>query len=127
MMNSIRNYLLGCTSLFMIAVPASAQVTDGSAAGGSPSQAAGSTEAGPDIVVTAQRRSEKLQDVPVSISAIGGDQLAAKRVTTANDLVGPIPNLRSSNITGTGTPVCVARRFGVGLQRQPARTGRDVF
>lgn len=109
MMNAIRNYLLGCTSLFMIAVPASAQVTDGSQAGGRPNKAADSAEAGPDIVVTAQRRSEKLQDVPVSISAIGGDQLAAKRVTTANDLVGPIPNLRSSNITGTGTPVFALR------------------
>ena len=105
-MNSIRNYLLGGTSLLMLAAPAWAQTAphDGAAA-----PAASDGTAPGEIVVTALRRSEKLQDVPVSISALGGDQLAAKRVTNANDLVGPIANLRSSNITGTGTPVFALR------------------
>lgn len=36
------------------------------------------TEAAPadtEIVITATKRAERLQDVPISVSAIGGDQL----------------------------------------------------
>lgn len=39
-----------------------------------PDQSAGQTA---DIVVTAQKRSERLQDVPIAVSVIGGDALAA--------------------------------------------------
>lgn len=105
-MSSTRKYLLRCTSLLLIAAPAYAQ-TSGPAPVDDGGTAAGDSTG--EIVVTALRRSEKLQDVPVSMSALGGDQLASKRITTANDLVGPIVNLRSSNITGTGTPVFALR------------------
>lgn len=62
-----------------------------------------------DIVVTALRRSERLQDVPVSITALGSADLANKRITTANDLVGSIPNLRSTTIAGANSPVFALR------------------
>ena len=39
-----------------------------------------------DIVVTAQRRSERLTDVPISITALSGDQLASAGVRDARDL-----------------------------------------
>ena len=34
-----------------------------------------------EIVVTAQKRSERLQDVPISVSAIGGDAVRKQRLT----------------------------------------------
>lgn len=39
-------------------------------------QAGASAEAGGDIIVTAQRRSERLRDVPIAITALSGDALA---------------------------------------------------
>ncbi|HEV2598896.1 TonB-dependent receptor [Sphingopyxis sp.] len=60
---------------------------------------------GSDIVVTAQRRSERLQDVPVSITAIGGDTLANQRIQQAGDLASAVPNLQASTVAGESTPV----------------------
>lgn len=58
-----------------------------------------------DIVVTAQKRSERLQDVPVSISAIGGDEIQKQRITQADDLVTKVPNLQLSATVGENTPI----------------------
>ncbi|WP_448140346.1 TonB-dependent receptor [Sphingopyxis fribergensis] len=57
---------------------------------GSPDEAAG------DIIVTAQRRNERLQDVPVATTVVGADRLTASRITEANDLPTLVPNLRVS-------------------------------
>jgi len=46
-----------------------------------------------EIVVTAQRREENLQKVPVAVTAIGADDLAQMRVTNIKDLTGLAPNL----------------------------------
>lgn len=47
-----------------------------------------------DIVVTAQRRQERLQDVPLSITAITGDQLRNQDITDATRLEQVAPGLR---------------------------------
>src|SRR3546814_19545222 len=39
-----------------------------------------------DIIVTARRQAERLQDVPISIIAIDGDTLNERNVKTLNDL-----------------------------------------
>jgi len=46
-----------------------------------------------DIVVTANRRSERLQDVPASVSALTGDQLAQAGITSTRDLQFVTPSL----------------------------------
>ena len=46
-----------------------------------------------EIVVTAQRREENLQRVPVAVTAIGADDIAQLRVTNIKDLSGLAPNL----------------------------------
>jgi iron complex outermembrane receptor protein len=47
-----------------------------------------------EIVVTAQRREENLQRVPVAVTAIGADDLDQLRVTNIKDLQGLAPNLQ---------------------------------
>src|SRR3546814_18065601 len=45
-----------------------------------------------DIVVMARKREERLQDVPLSISAISGDTVANERLFRISDYAGKIPN-----------------------------------
>jgi len=47
----------------------------------------------PEIIVTAQKRSENIQDVPISVSAIGGDALQAKAIDRIDDVATLTPNL----------------------------------
>lgn len=49
-----------------------------------------------EVVVTARRRSEKLQDVPVSVQAISGETLAAKGVIDLQSLIAQTPGLNST-------------------------------
>ncbi|WP_326914732.1 TonB-dependent receptor [Sphingopyxis chilensis] len=58
-----------------------------------------------DIVVTALRRSENLQDVPVSVSALGGEALEKQRLMQVSDLAGSIPNLQASTVAGDGLAI----------------------
>lgn len=46
-----------------------------------------------DIVVTARRSGERLQDVPVAVTAFGADALAERRISTENDLQIATPGL----------------------------------
>lgn len=64
-----------------------------------------------EIIVTAQKREQSLRDVPMSITAISGDQLAAKGITNMEDLVKVTPGL-SYTESGAGTPVFSLRGVG---------------
>ena len=56
-----------------------------------------------EITVTAQRRSESIQDVPITIQAVTGDQLKQLNVTNFEDLLRYTPNVTfSGNGPGTG-------------------------
>ena len=59
---------------------------------------------GEDILVTAQRRTQNLQDVPASVTAVSGAVLANRNIVTINDLSSVASNLQISNPYGTGSP-----------------------
>jgi len=46
-----------------------------------------------EIVVTAQKRSQNLQDVPISMTAVTAKALQANRITNVTDLSAVVPNL----------------------------------
>ena len=56
-----------------------------------------------DIVVTAQRRRERIQNVPIAISAFSSDQLAAQGISSTLALANYVPNLFAMNNTGLGS------------------------
>ncbi|WP_372732175.1 TonB-dependent receptor [Novosphingobium sp.] len=62
-----------------------------------------------EIVVTAAKRSESLQAVPISISAISGDTLAKSRVSSVDSLVTKVANLQLTSIVGDNTPIFALR------------------
>ncbi len=53
-----------------------------------------------DVVVTAQKREEKVQDVPTSITVASGKQLTEENITTANDVERLTPNLSGQQSSG---------------------------
>ncbi len=62
-----------------------------------------------EIVVTATKRAESLQSVPISVSAIGGDTLAKARVVSVDSLVTKVANLQLTSIVGDNTPIFALR------------------
>ena len=64
-----------------------------------------------EVVVTAQKREERLQDVPMSVNAATGEQMADRGVTQVADLDKLVPGFtyRPSNF---GTPVYTIRGIG---------------
>ena len=85
---TMRKHLLlhgAALALLAAAAPARAeQAKDGDEAGASTSG---------DIVVTAQRRSERLQDVPMSITALSSDILERSGVTNTTDIARVTPGV----------------------------------
>ena len=64
------------------------------------------TEArGVDIIVTAQKREQQLVDVPISIAALGEEQLENNQITEIRDFVGQVPNLFVNNFNGRADTV----------------------
>lgn len=64
-----------------------------------------------DIVVTAQKREQRLSDVPMSITAATGDQLVARGIKEVGDLVKITPGLTVAT-TYASTPVYTIRGIG---------------
>ena len=62
-----------------------------------------------EIIVTATKRAENLQSIPISVSAITGDTLSKSRVTQADELVTKIPNLQLTSTVGDNTPIFALR------------------
>lgn len=112
-------FLIGAGTAF-VAVPAVAQSSESDAAATAPE----ATDAG-EIVVTAQKRSERLQDVPLAVTAITGEAMAARQIGDTRDLVQAVPSLTfqqatnpvasSFRIRGVGTSL-----FGLGTESSVA-------
>jgi iron complex outermembrane receptor protein len=90
-----------CTSPFALCAPAMAQ-EDGASAD-------------EEIVVTARRREERLQDVPVAVTAISGDELAAAGAQDITVLSQSVPNITLENSRATSATLTAFIR-GVGQQ-----------
>ncbi|WP_372865200.1 TonB-dependent receptor plug domain-containing protein, partial [Spongiibacter sp.] len=65
-----------------------------------------------EVVVTAQLREQSLQDVPVSVSAIGGEKMMEAGLSKIEDLQAYVPNFTMSE-SGIGTDIYI-RGIGSG-------------
>jgi iron complex outermembrane receptor protein len=86
-------------------------------------QTAATSEGGiAEVVVTAQRRAESIQNVPITVQAITGDQLKELNVVNFNDLLKYTPNVTfSGNGPGTGN-IFIRGLGGVGSGNQSQST-----
>ncbi|WP_040715647.1 TonB-dependent receptor [Caenibius tardaugens] len=109
--------LLG-TSLAIVAGPSAVWAQD---AGNAP--AGGIAE----IVVTAQRRSESLQDVPIAISALDSKRIEEAGFKDVVDLTSTVPNLNISALWGTSNPKIFMRGIGNNNFNQTAESKVAVY
>ena len=66
-----------------------------------------------EIIVTAQRRTENLQDVPLAIQALSGDTLAQLNVTTMDEYIKYLPSVSTASM-GPGQSNVYMRGLSVG-------------
>ncbi len=85
-----KNRLIISTAILALAA---ADATAAFAQDGKSEQAASS----PEIVVTATRREQRLQDVPIAVTALGGEALQNAGIESTSDLPMKVPNLTISN------------------------------
>jgi iron complex outermembrane recepter protein len=64
-----------------------------------------------DIVVTANKREQKLSDVGIAVAVVSGDALKNQQVNSLADLAQTIPSLTFAN-SANGTPVFTLRGIG---------------
>jgi len=79
-----------------------------------------------EIIVTAQRRSESIQNVPITIQAITGDQLGQLSVTTFDDVIKLLPNVTFS-ANGPGQGNIYMRGLSVGFAGSQSSASINPF
>ncbi len=108
--------LLCCSTALPFAAPANAQnTTPATKVPADRSQAGTGLE---DIVVTARRSEERLQDVPVAVSAVSAAGLERLGITRAQDLQIAVPSLQISSPYGDSQPNFTLRGIGPANQYQ---------
>ena len=128
----MRNAFLGVSSVALLvglsAIGAPALAQDG--------QGAADQDAIPEIIVTAQKREESLQDVPLAVTSLSADALQSRGVAGAEDLRTQVPNLSFSRTTvdnfnvqirGIGTPLVdpsADSAVGIHINNVPLTTSR---
>ncbi len=97
----LRRRLAICAGLFVTTALSPAVVAQGT---GETAAAPASTASGEEeILVTAQRKSERLQKVPIAVSAFSQDQLQKQKIDGGPNLVLSIPNVNFSKGNFTGS------------------------
>jgi iron complex outermembrane receptor protein len=121
-----RTLVLSSTASFAaIALALSASAAQAQAADQSAVQDDAPELAADEIVVTAQKRAERLQDVPLSVTAVSGDTLGERQINDTASLVRAVPALTfqqgnhpantTFRVRGVGTAL-----FGQGVESSVA-------
>ncbi len=95
-----------------LASPALAQ-SSGSTEQNTNSTATSDSDHAGDIIVTAQFREQRLQDTPIAITAVSGEDIANKGLQSIADIASSAPNVNIQNQQGAyGSPTIYIRGIG---------------
>jgi len=113
-MRSRRMARVGAVSLMAVSIglmlPAPAQAED--AADQKPAVEEGKARSS-DIVVTARKRAESVQDVPAAVTAVSMEELTTRQVTGGPDLMTQVPNMTFTKTNFSGYSIQIR---GIGTQ-----------
>ncbi len=93
----------------------------------SPVFAEESTEAMEEIVITATKREQTLQEVPVAVSVVDAETLEKAQINDIIDLQAAVPSLRVSQLQTTGNTTFLIRGFGNGANNPGIEPSVGVF
>ena len=88
--------------------------------------AEGASDALEEITVTAQRRSQSMQDVPISMQAFTGQALQQLNIQTFDDYIKYLPNVTSAN-NGPGQNEVFMRGLSAGSQASQGSSSTGLF
>ncbi|WP_366484387.1 TonB-dependent receptor [Brevundimonas sp.] len=108
----VKYALLAGAAWGVMAGASAAQTTEAAAHAANANQDTATVD---DIVVTARRRDESLQDVPVAVTAVSGEQLEAKGAADITELARSTPSLTLNAARGSNSTLISFIR-GVGQQ-----------
>ena len=109
--------LIGTSAISLIAAAPAFAAEAADAAADAASAEAGDSDYGGEIVVTANHREERLQDVPTAVSALSSDLFQLNSVgRSANEVLNYIPNA-SAGTQQHGRPRWWIRGIGAGQQQ----------
>ncbi|MFC3785386.1 outer membrane receptor protein involved in Fe transport [Sphingopyxis italica] len=123
---TLRNILLGATMLCAATTPAYAFAQD-AAAPADAGTAVDDTDYGNDIIVTASKRSQTLQDTPVAVSVTSAAQLEDAQIRDLIDLQTAVPSLRVSQLQSSANTNFIIRGFGNGANNAGIEPSVGVF
>jgi outer membrane receptor protein involved in Fe transport len=84
------------------------------------------SEALEEITVTAQRRAQSMQDVPISMQAFTGQALQQLNITTFDDYIKYLPNVTSAN-NGPGQNEVFMRGLSAGSQASQGSSSTGLY
>lgn len=122
---TLRNILLGATMLCAAATPVHAFAQD--AAPADAGTTADDTDYGNDIIVTASKRSQTLQDTPVAVSVTSAAALEESQIRDLIDLQSSVPSLRVSQLQSSANTNFIIRGFGNGANNAGIEPSVGVF
>lgn len=111
-------------------LPSAEAPTDGSNAAADASSETNAAPANGEIIVTAQRRAENLQKVPIAIAAFSGDNLAMAGVSDLQGLSTIVPGFNFQSVQGWATTRLRGigtAAAGPGIESQVALYVDDVY
>ncbi|HRE33570.1 MAG TPA: TonB-dependent receptor [Sphingopyxis terrae] len=118
---TLRNILLGATMLCAATTPAIAFAQDTAEAPVS------DTDYGNDIIVTATKRSQTLQDTPIAVSVTSAADIQNAQIRDLIDLQSAVPSLRVSQLQSSANTNFIIRGFGNGANNPGIEPSVGVF
>lgn len=80
-----------------------------------------------EIVVTATKRAQTLQEVPIAVSVVSGDEIKKAQIQDILDLQFSVPSLRVSQLQNSSQTNFIIRGFGNGANNPGIESSVGVF
>ncbi|MEH6551711.1 MAG: TonB-dependent receptor [Pseudomonadales bacterium] len=80
-----------------------------------------------EVVVTAQKRQQTLQDIPISVAVVSSEIIDQAVLTDINDLQSVVPTLRVTQLQSSNNTNFAIRGFGNGTNNQGIESSVGIF
>ncbi|MDT9013099.1 TonB-dependent receptor [Novosphingobium sp. APW14] len=125
----MKKHLIRAALLGAVALPVTAYAQEAKVEEAQPAPAAAETDVaeGNEIVVTATKREQTLQDVPVAVSVTTAETIERAQVRDLKDLQTLVPALRVSQLQSSANTNFIIRGFGNGANNPGIEPSVGVF